>query len=306
MSETILCVQGLKHDYPGHTALAQISFALKKGEICGFLGVNGAGKTTCLRLIAGLLPLQAGQIHIAGHDRAGASSAANRQLGFLPDVPPLHDEQRVHSFLSYVGGLHGLRGSALQSAVSRELSRCQLDRVARQLIGTLSKGYRQRLGLAAALLHRPALLLLDEASSGLDPLQQQHFREVLREVAQDAAVLLSSHQLDEVEAVCSRSLILHRGTLQADLSLHAANAPNLLLTLDTIPCDSALLALPGVQGAVRLDGQRVQLQLDRAEPERYAAIAEAVVKQGWGLLAMNPGGSPLAERFFAVSQGRTP
>lgn len=303
MSQTQLAVQGLKHSYAGREALAALDFCIHRGEVVGFLGVNGAGKSTTLRLIAGLLPIQQGRIRVGPHDRTQHPLAANRALGFLPDTPPLHDEQRVEAFLGYAGRLRGLSGPALRRALGRELERCQLGEVRRRLIGELSKGFRQRVGLAAALLHEPGLVLLDEPSSGLDPVQQAEFRTLVRSLGPEVAVLLSSHQLDEIEACCDRALILHEGRLHADLPLAQAHQPSLVLGLRERPTSERLLALPGVFAVEIMDEERLRLRLERRDPQILSAIAREAVVQGWGLTELTPGASELASRFFAISQG---
>lgn len=305
MTEILLSVSGLSHRYAGRPALTELSFALARGETVGFLGQNGAGKSTTLALIAGLMPIQQGRITLAGHDRTAAGRAANRTLGFLPDVPPLQDDQRVEDFLRFAGALQGLKGQALSTALARELERCQLGQVRRKLNASLSKGFRQRVGLAAALLHQPPIVLLDEPSSGLDPVQQQEFRTLIRDLADHAAILLSSHQLDEVEACCSRALVLHEGRLHADLPLASLRAPSLLLALREPPALERLAALPGVLDAQALPDGRFRLELERRDPSLNQAIAREAVSHGWGLLELTPGGSVLASTFLAVTQGQS-
>lgn len=303
MTEARLTIQGLAHRYAGIDALAPLSFSLKAGEVAGFLGVNGAGKSTCLRLIAGLMPIQTGRILINGIDRDRHPVRANAVLGYLPDQPPLHDDQRVEHFLAFAGRLHGLRGPALKRALARELERCRLGEVRGQLIGALSKGYRQRVGLAACLLHQPRLLLLDEPSSGLDPVQQEDFRRLIVELGKDCAVLLSSHQLDEIEACASRVLILHGGRLRADLPLLGIRQPSLILRLRAAPSFEQLRELPGVVDVEAADDERLRLRLERADDSLYTTIAREALARGWGLTELTPGGSELAARFFAISQG---
>lgn len=306
MNDPVLSTQGLSHAFAGRPALEDLSFSLRRGEILGLLGQNGAGKSTTLALIAGLLPLQAGRVLIQGLDRAREPLAANAALGFLPEPPPLHEDSRVDDFLHFAAALHGLAGARARQAVARELERLDLGGLRRRLIGQLSKGQRQRVGLAACLVHSPALVLLDEPSTGLDPLQQAQFRQLLRRLAEDAAVLLSSHQLDEVAACCERVLILHQGRLRADLPLAELRRPSLILGLREPPPIEALRELPGVLDVDGLGGGRLRLALARRDAQVYAAIAREIVARGWGLTELTPGENGLSSRFLAVLQEAAP
>ncbi|MBI2382391.1 MAG: ABC transporter ATP-binding protein [Gammaproteobacteria bacterium] len=296
MNAPILSIQGLTHRYAGTPALEGIAFALRSGEVVGLLGENGAGKSSLLRLVAGLLPVQAGRLRFAGQDQRRG------ELAYLADPPALHDDVRVADFLALSARLMGLSPSAARRGVARELERLDLGELRGRLIGPLSKGQRQRVGLAAALLAEPALLLLDEPSSGLDPVQQARFRALVRELGRERAVLLSSHQLEEVQACADRALILHEGRLRADLDLSCLRQPSLILRLRDAPAFELLRELPGVVDAAGLDGERILLSLERRDESIAPAIAREVVLRGWGLLELTPGGSLLASRFFAILQ----
>jgi ABC-2 type transport system ATP-binding protein len=191
------------------------TFQVGRGEIVGFLGPNGAGKTTTLRILSTYLSPDAGRASVAGHDVVSAPMDVRRRLGYLPEHPPLYLDHTVDEFLSFCTGLRGVPRSRRRSAVGAAVDRCGLSEVRGRLIGNLSKGYRQRVGLAQALVHSPAVLVLDEPTVGLDPAQIREMRELIRSLAAEHTVLLSSHILTEVAATCSRIVVIHRGRVVA-------------------------------------------------------------------------------------------
>lgn len=198
----------------GRDAVQALSLELARGEVLGLLGVNGAGKSTTLRMIAGVLAPDSGQVRLAGADLREQPEHARRGIGYLPERVPLHAELRVDEYLQFCARLHGLDRAAASAAVARELERCDLGEVRRQLLGQLSKGYQQRVGIAQALVHGPALVVLDEPASGLDPVQSLRMRQLITNLRTDHGVILSTHLLAEAEACCDRIAILHRGTLR--------------------------------------------------------------------------------------------
>lgn len=191
-----------------------LSIELERGEVLGLLGVNGAGKSTTLRMIAGVLAPDGGQVLLHGADLREQPERARRGIGYLPERVPLHAELRVEEYLRFCARLHGLDAAAAETALVREVERCDLGEVRRQLLGQLSKGYQQRVGIAQALIHGPALVVLDEPASGLDPVQSLRMRELINNLRTDHGVILSTHLLTEAEACCDRIAILHRGTLR--------------------------------------------------------------------------------------------
>ena len=201
----------------GRAAVQQLELTLERGQVLGLLGVNGAGKSTTLAMIAGALAPDSGTIHLDGHDFGEQPELARRMLGWLPERAPLWHELTVREHLAAHGRLRGLRGADLRQACATVIARLTLEPLAGRLAGLLSQGQRQRLGLACALLHQPALLVLDEPGNALDPLQVAALRDVIREhAAAGHAVILSTHLLAEVTAVCDRVVILHEGTLRHD------------------------------------------------------------------------------------------
>jgi ABC-2 type transport system ATP-binding protein len=207
------------------TALDRISFSISPGEVVGFLGPNGAGKTTTMRILTGFLPASDGAASIAGHDIFAEPLAARRAVGYLPETPPLYPEMTVDGYLRYVTKIKDVPRAQRRAAVDRAVERCGLGEVQRRVIGTLSKGYRQRVGLAQAIVHDPPVLILDEPTVGLDPIQIREIRSLIGELAgerpTDAArtVVLSTHILPEVEAICRRVMIVNRGRKVFDQSL---------------------------------------------------------------------------------------
>jgi ABC-2 type transport system ATP-binding protein len=211
----VIEVSNLTKSYGGHVAVNGISFSVKEGEIVGFLGPNGAGKTTTIRVLTCFHPATSGTATIAGHDVFTESMAVRREVGYLPESVPLYLEMRVREYLRFRAKLHGLDRARRESSIGRVADRCWIQDVIDRPIAHLSKGYRQRVGLADALLHNPRVLILDEPTVGLDPSQIRETRSLIRELAKDHTVMLSSHILPEVEATCQRIVIIAKGRIVA-------------------------------------------------------------------------------------------
>jgi len=234
-------------------AVGGLSFSITRGQVVGFLGPNGAGKSTTLRLLTGYLPPTSGSASIAGHDVLNDSEAARAAIGYLPESTPLYPEMRVHEYLDYRGKLLSMTRGDRARRIDEVCDRCALSHIRRRLIGQLSKGNRQRVGLAQALLHEPAVLFLDEPTAGLDPNQIKHFRELLGELRKKHTILLSSHILPEIEKTVDRVLILKEGELVADgtteeLCGKVTGGARVLLDVraDTQAVQAALGGVPGV------------------------------------------------------------
>ena len=208
-------VENLTKRYAGHTAIKDLSFEVEKGEIVGFLGPNGAGKTTTMRILASFMPPTAGRASIAGFDVFEQSLQARAHLGYMPENVPLYNDMRVTEYLDYRAALKGVPHRRVAERVGDVKELCGLKDVEKKLISTLSKGYRQRVGLADALLHEPDLLILDEPTIGLDPNQIRQVRELIKNLGKQHTILLSTHILPEVEMTCSRVIIIHRGRIEA-------------------------------------------------------------------------------------------
>lgn len=204
-------VRGLNKSFGEVPALTDISFTVEKGQIAGFLGANGAGKTTTMDILCGCLGADKGAAKIAGFEIAEDPINVKKRIGYLPDEPPLHKEMKVFEFLQYVGRLHGLTGSRLKTRVSELMERLEIDDMKNRLIGQLSKGYRQRVGLAQALVHDPDVLILDEPTEGLDPNQIIQIRQLIKSLKGQHTILFSSHILSEVDSVCDQLIIVDQG-----------------------------------------------------------------------------------------------
>ena len=208
-------VSDLTKYYGDYPAVRKVSFDVPKGQVVGFLGPNGAGKTTTMRILAGYLSATSGTATIDGLDVFWQPVEVRRRIGYMPESCPLYPEMRVAEYLTFRGGIKGLHGRDCKKRVEYVLGRCWLSDVRRQLIGTLSKGYRQRVGLADVLLHNPPVLILDEPTAGLDPGQIRETRKLIRELGQEHTILLSTHILSEVEVTCDQAIIINRGQVAA-------------------------------------------------------------------------------------------
>lgn len=209
-------VSNLTKRYGSQLAVDAVSFRAEKGEIIGFLGPNGAGKSTTMKIITGYLPASGGTAEVCGYDVARYPAEVKRNIGYLPEHNPLYLDMYVREHLEFTGKLYGIRGQALRNRIEEMIEKCGLEREQRKKVGMLSKGYRQRVGLAQALIHNPPVLILDEPTTGLDPNQIVEIRRLISETAQDKTVILSTHIMQEVQAICQRAVIIHLGKIVAD------------------------------------------------------------------------------------------
>jgi len=223
-ADTLLVATGLCRTLSERAGVKDISLSLAAGDVIGLLGLNGAGKSTTLQLLCGVLACDSGKVVIAGHDLEQSPLLARRHIGYLPDQPPLYAQMRVRSYLNLAARLRQLQGSAVTKAVDQIIDQCQLADVSNLYIAELSKGFRQRLGLAQALVHDPDVVLLDEPSNGLDPQQMEEMRYLIRELAKTRSIIFSTHLLSEAQALCNRIVVMHQGRLVAD---EAANGKTL-------------------------------------------------------------------------------
>ena len=212
----LLRLEGLRKSFGRIRAVDGISLSVDKGEVLGFLGPNGAGKSTTMKMAAGFLEPDAGRAFISGIDVFEKPVAAKSHLGYLPEGAPAYGEMTVRGFLKFCGEVRGLCGTRLKDAIGKAVERTRIEAVYGQTIETLSKGYKRRVGLAQAILHEPDVLILDEPTDGLDPNQKHQVRELIREMAADSAIIVSTHILEEVPAVCDRAIIINRGRIVAD------------------------------------------------------------------------------------------
>lgn len=297
---SLLQVTDLARHYGGHPALAGVDLTLEPGSVLGLLGPNGAGKTTCLQVLSGNLAPTAGRVEICGIDLSRHPLKAKRHLGYLPERPPLYPEMRVDEYLTLCARLHRVPYRQVSAAVRRVKARCGLEDVGQRLLAKLSRGYRQRLGLAQAIVHEPDLVILDEPTEGLDPEQIREVRLLIRELAAHCGVILSSHILPEVQAVCTQVLILragrpvHQGPLAAQQEQHRSGA--FRVRLDRPPPVQHLLQLPAVSTA--LAGEDGVLRIDLSPGLPPSALARALVDSGWGLRELTPERTDLERIYF--------
>ena len=308
-------VDELVKRYGPALAVDGISFDVEKGEIVGLLGPNGAGKTTTMRILSGYLPATSGRAAVAGHDLFDNSLEARRHIGYLPEGMSLYPEMRVHEYLTYRAHIKGVARSERRRRVGAVLEQCRITDVRRKLIGSLSKGYQQRVGLADALVNDPPVLILDEPTIGLDPNQIRQVRDLIRNLGEDRTVLLSTHILPEVEMICGRVLIMNKGRLVfgdrlANIADHGGGRACAIVELKA-PAQAAsdlLGALPGVKAVhVEREDAFTRLRLD-IEPHSDVreAIGQCVVEQGWELRELRveqPSLEDIFVRLIAKEEG---
>lgn len=305
----MISVQGLTKSYGSTDAVRDLSFSVDRGEIVGFLGPNGAGKSTTMKILCGYLPADAGEVSIAGFDIFSQSLKARSRIGYLPENVPLYPEMRVVEYLSYRAALKGVRSRRIAEKVEDAIQLCNLGHVQKQLIGTLSKGYRQRVGLADALVNEPDILILDEPTIGLDPGQIREVRSLIKGLATRHTILLSSHILSEVEMTCSRVLILNKGRIvatgtPADLRERSGLPLSGAVRLEVQVPDSgvalkALQELPGISSAMLTGNSGVwsTYEITPTAVDPRPALFEEVVRRGWKLRELSARESSLEEVF---------
>jgi ABC-2 type transport system ATP-binding protein len=291
LRDAMIEVQGLTKRYPTQVAVADVTFSVRQGEIVGFLGPNGAGKTTTMRVLTGFLPPSAGTARIAGYDIVTQSRSARAALGYLPESAALYPEMRVREYLAYRARLEGVPSAQVRARVDTTIERCLLQEVEGRKVDNLSKGFRQRAALAGALVHEPPVLILDEPTVGLDPAQIVRIREMIRELGRERAVLLSTHILPEVDAVCDRVLIIDRGRIVAEgtpqeLRRRLASSPAVRVTFrGRVDAREALGRLAGVvrvEEEVGADETRARLEC-AAGADPSEDVFHLAVARGWVL-----------------------
>lgn len=303
--EPLINIQDLSRFYGDFCAVDNISFQLYPGEVLGFLGPNGAGKSTTMRILSGALAPSSGQVLLNGIDLLADPLAAKVHLGYLPEHPPLYQDMTVNEYLSFCARLHNIEKAQLTQAVEEAKQQCGLTESGRRLIANLSKGYQQRVGIAQAIIHHPKVIILDEPTSGLDPNQIQEIRALIRELAEQCGVILSTHILPEVQEVCDRVQILNRGKLVFSEPLQSITdkAERLVIVLGEPPEIDELADLPGVTLAEKLDEKRFRLEL--ATDVDLANIAERAVRNGWHLLEFTPEKQNLEQTFTQLTTMET-
>lgn len=302
--------EGLTHYYGPYPAIQDVNFGVRKGEILGFLGPNGAGKTTTMRIITGFLPPSRGTVTLDGYDVVEQSLEARRRVGYLPETVPLYTDMSVNNYLKYMGTLRGMAPSAIKSRLGEVIDVCRLGDYRKTQIGKLSKGFRQRVGIAQAILHQPQLLVLDEPTIGIDPIQVVETRKLIQELGKDQTVVLSSHILPEVSMICDRVLIINEGHIVAeDTPKNLAEGLQGVERLEVEvggPTAEVLPVLKGIRGVhdvshVNRDGRHTYtIQADSGQDLRDA-ISQAIISNGWSLRGLQMVGMSLEEIFLRLT-----
>lgn len=287
-------------------AVDHVSFDVAAGEIVGLLGLNGAGKTTTMRILTTYLPATSGTVRMAGFDVRSQSLEVRQKIGYLPENVPLYNEMRVEEYLTYRAKIRGLARAERQRRVEYCLDRCRIREVRRRLVGTLSKGYRQRVGLADAMAHDPPILILDEPTVGLDPVQIRETLALIRELGERRTILLSTHILAEIEAVCGRVMIIHRGRLSSDKKMSDLEVAGSILLEVHGPAEQVANVLRTTDGVddVNLgtvaDGVASFEVRTRDEKDLREALAQRLARNGWPIRLMDLRRRKVEEHFFDV------
>jgi len=315
----MILVENLTKAFGPKTAVNHISFQVERGEVLGFLGPNGAGKSTTMRMITGYLPPSAGRAVVCGFDVAAQPIEAKRRIGYLPESAPSYPEMTVAAFLGFAAELRGLHGAAKKKAVQRAIDTCFLESVVHQTIDTLSKGFRHRTCLAQALIHDPEVLIMDEPTDGLDPNQKHEVRTLIRRMGEQKAIVFSTHILEEVEAACTRAIIIDRGVIVAnstpdELKARSERAGAVLLTLrgpSATAVTETLGRLPQVSRA-EIVSDHPQRVVVRAYPDRSrtngafaAQVADAALKERWTIEELHTEEGRLDDVFRSLTRPDT-
>src|SRR3954469_9584388 len=312
----MISAKDLTKRYARTTAVDQISFEVVKGQIVGFLGPNGAGKTTTMRMLTCFLPPSAGTAQVAGFDVLEQPLEVKKRIGYLPETPPIYPEMETAEYLKFVGKLKGLSGAKLQKRVDYVSERCAIGDVKKKLLGKLSKGYRQRVGLAQAIIHNPDVLILDEPTSGLDPKQINETRDLIKDLAGEHTIILSTHILPEVEQTCEQVVIIDKGKLVAtdsvnNLQARARGAESMVLevggrngNLEAVTVQQKLERVLGVSRVVckrQVDSRAVfEIETQKGRLVR-GDLARAIVESGWDLNELRPAAMSLEEVFLQLT-----
>lgn len=314
----MIIVENLVKEFGAKRAVNGVSFEVKQGEVLGFLGPNGAGKSTSMRIITGFMPATSGRVTIGGHDIAVDPIAAKRLIGYLPESAPSYPDMTVHSFLNWAAEMRGMDGAAREAAVKRVTGLCFLENVLHQSVDTLSKGYRHRTCLAQALIHDPQVLILDEPTDGLDPNQKFEVRQLIRRMGETKTIIFSTHILEEVEACCSRAVIIDRGSIVANgtpaqLKAKSALAGSVTLRVHGVGAEAVRSKLGQLSVAGTVTAQSVGSSVDaRVLPrdrmqsgELASAVADVVAREGWRFDELHTEEGRLDDVFRAITMPDT-
>ena len=298
----LITVNNLVRYYGNHCAVNNISFTLKTGDILGFLGPNGAGKTTTMKMLSGNLAPNEGEIHINGFDLLDDPKRAKSEIGYLPEQPPLYKEMTVDEYLTYCAKLHRIEKKRIANAIKLVKKRCGLMDSGPRLIGNLSKGYQQRVGIAQSIIHSPKVIILDEPTVGLDPNQIREIRDLIIELGKEHGIILCTHILPEIEAVCNRIQIINQGKLvyEADMDVLLGKRLSGAYELSLLhpPNINELSSIPDINNVERINENTLLIQTNNLSAEN---IAELVIKNNWGLLKIQPHERVLAQIFIDLT-----
>jgi len=296
----------LTRRYGDFTAVDRLSFSVEAGTVLGFLGPNGAGKSTTMKMLTGFLPPTSGSARIHGHDIVEDSLAARRLIGYLPEGAPLYGELSVQRFLEFIAGARGYRGDEARRRVDHAIARLQLDEVRMQTIETLSKGFKRRVGLAQAILPDPPVLILDEPTDGLDPNQKQQVRRLIREMSEDKIIIISTHILEEVDALCSRAMIIARGRLLADEAPASLLARSRYARAVSLACDDlqgAASALSELPEAGEVEVRRgLVTAFPSGQGDLFQAVSKLAQKRGWRVSRLQLEAGRLEDVFRSITR----
>jgi ABC-2 type transport system ATP-binding protein len=305
-------VENLTKYFGSILAVDHISFQIERGELVGFLGPNGAGKTTTLRILTSYLPATSGIATVAGHDVMNESMEVRKHIGYLPESVPLYTEMRVEEYLDYRAKLKGVERKERPKRIEYCLDRCRIREVRRRLIGTLSKGYRQRVGLADAMVHDPQILILDEPTVGLDPLQIRETLALIRELGEKRTILLSTHILSEIEAICRRVIIITWGRIGSDKRMAELTASEAIVVETSGPADQVMNALRGIDGVALVkplelgDGRSGFEIHTHHNKDLRDAIGQRLARNNWVVRQLSLRQRKLEDHFFDVMRAADP
>jgi ABC-2 type transport system ATP-binding protein len=310
MSDTLISVKNLSRYYGNLCAVNTINFEVKRGQILGFLGPNGAGKSTTMQIIAGTLAPTAGEISVAGFDMLENPLQAKAALGYLPERPPLYREMLVNEYLQFCARLHQVPRSHIAKAVNHAIESCGLSKVSKRLIGNLSKGFQQRVGIAQAIIHSPAAVILDEPTVGLDPIQILEIRNLIKELGKEHSVILSTHILSEVQAVCNHVQIINNGQLVLNDTIDGLfskmQSTHLKAGFRHLPDDFEKLAdIDGVEKIEKIDDNHLYFQYV-AEKNPAEILVEQSVANRWGLYELCYEQQSLEQVFMDLTRSDEP
>ncbi|MDM8567216.1 ATP-binding cassette domain-containing protein [Candidatus Halobeggiatoa sp. HSG11] len=303
-SDTLISVKNLSRYYGNFCAVDNINFEVKRGQVLGFLGPNGAGKTTTMQMITGTLAPTTGQISLAGNDLLDHPVQAKTAIGYLPEQPPVYKEMQVDEYLQFCAKLHHIPSSAVSYAVNHAIEQCGLNAVSKRLIGNLSKGYQQRVGIAQAIIHTPQIVILDEPTIGLDPIQIREIRELIRRLGEEHSVILSTHILPEVQAVCSHVQIINHGQLIMNDTinglLNQMQSTHLQVGFHNLPKIEKIQQIQYVEEVEILEDNKFRIQ-HSIENSPVEALVEQSVSNNWKLYELIPEQRTLEQIFVDLT-----